>query len=250
MVDFDHRTGLAQRLILGELLHRQDRAAGNVVLVEDAHGLELILGHGPLLDAGEDRLELRQACIWRGVAGIGDPALFADHLADLVPNRRLRDEVDIGVGIVFPAFALEDPARLAAAGIVAGARYRVTERNVFAELAVFLERPMLQPLLVAQLDAAEIEHAVLHRDGDALALTRVGAVVERGDDTEREVQTVAGIADLRASDQRRALPEAGGGRRAAGALRDVLVHLAFLIGTRTEALDRRHDDLGIDLVHA
>jgi hypothetical protein len=47
VIDLDDGAGLAQRSVLGDLFHRQDGAAGDVVLVEDVHGLELVLG--PLL---------------------------------------------------------------------------------------------------------------------------------------------------------------------------------------------------------
>src|SRR3546814_103416 len=59
----------------------------------------------------------------------------------------------------------------------------------------------------------------------------------------------AGIADLRAGDQRRAVAEAGGRGGAAGALGDVLVDLAVLIGAGAEALDRGIDHARVDLVH-
>jgi hypothetical protein len=45
-----------------------------------------------------------------------------------------------------------------------------------------------------------------------------------------------------------AIAEAGGRRCAAGALRDVLIDLAVLIGTGTEALDRGNDHLRVDLL--
>ena len=89
-----------------------------------------------------------------GVIGMGLPAGLADHVADLLPDRGLGDEIDVGVGIGLPALAFQDAAGLAAAGIVAGARHRVAERNAFAELAVFLQRAVGEALLVAQLDAA------------------------------------------------------------------------------------------------
>src|SRR5205814_1080657 len=103
--------------------------------------------------------------------------------------------------------------------------------------AVFRERPMLEALLVAHLDAGEVQHAVLHGAADALALAAHGAVIERRDDAEREMHPGAGVADLRAGDKRRSVAEAGGGGRAARALRDVLVDLAVLVGTRAETLD-------------
>ena len=111
----------------------------------------------------EDLLQLRQAGFGRRVIRMGLPVGLADHVADRLPDRRLGDEVDVSVGVGLPALALEDSARLTAARGVAGARHRVAERDAFAELAVFLQGPMREPLLIAQLDAAKVQHAVLHR---------------------------------------------------------------------------------------
>ena len=144
VIDLDDGAGRAQRRLLGDLLHRQDRPDRDVVLVADLHDLELGLGHGPLLDGVEDLLQPRQPRRRRGVIRIGLPFRLADEIADRAPHRRLGDEIDVGVGIGLPAFALEDPARLAAAGIVAGARRRLAERNAFAVLAVFGERAVLR----------------------------------------------------------------------------------------------------------
>src|ERR1700761_638560 len=105
---------------------------------------------------------------------------------------------------------------------------------------------MLETLLVAQLDAAEIEHAVLHRRRDALALAAMGTLIERGDDAERQMQPGAAVTDLRAGHQRHAVAEARGGSGAAGALRDVFVNLAILVWSGAKALDRCHDHLRID----
>src|SRR5262249_44754998 len=154
------------------------------------------------------------------------PLRLADQVADLAPHWRLSDEIDVGVRVILPALALEDPARLAAAGIVAGARHRLAERNALAVLAVFGQRTVSEPLLIAQLDAREVEHAVLHGAEHLLPAASADALMERADDAEREVQPGAGIADLRAGDERRAVAEAGGGGGAAGALGDVLVDLA------------------------
>src|SRR5262249_4558079 len=158
----------------------------------------------------------------RGIVRIGLPFALADDVADCAPDRRLGDEIDVGVGIRLPALALEDPSRLAAAGIVAGARGRLPEGNAFAILPVLGERPVLKPLLVAQLHAREIEHAILHGAQHPLAAAGADALVERADDAEREMKPGARIPDLSAGDERRPLAEAGGGGRAAGALRHVL----------------------------
>src|SRR5262249_35402611 len=229
VIDLHHGAGLAQRLLLGELLHRQDRPNRNVERIAQLHDLELGLGHGPLLDRVEDVPQPRQPLRRRGIVGTGLPLGLADEAADLLPHRRLGDEVHVGIGIGLPAFALHDPPRLATAGIVAGARHRLAERDAFAILAVFLERAVLEALLIAQLHPAQIEHAILHGGEHALAAARAVALIERADNAERQVKPGAGIADLRAGDDRRAVTEAGGGGAAAGALPAVLLDLPVLL---------------------
>src|SRR5262249_8076650 len=160
----------------------------------------------------------------------GLPVGLADQVADLAPDRRLGDEIDVGVRVVLPALAFEDPAGLAAAGIVAGARHRLAERNAFAELAVLAERAVREPLLIAQLDAGEVEHAILHGAQHLLAAPGADALVERAHDAPGKMKPGAAVADLRAGNQRRTLAETGGRGGAAGALRDVLVDLAVLVG--------------------
>ena len=212
MIDLDNGAGGAERGLREKLFHGEDRTAGDVVLVELRHGLELGLGECPALDFGKHLHEPRQPRLGRGVVGIGDPGLLADRLADFLPHRRLGDEVEIRVGILLPALALQDPPRLAAAGGIARARHRGAELAVRV-LRVFLHDPGAgEPLLIAELHAAEVKHAVLHRGEDFLAATRALALIERGDDAERQVQPCAAVADLRGRDQRRAVVEAGGGR--------------------------------------
>src|SRR5262249_1539763 len=160
---------------------------------------------------GEDSLEPRQPRRRRGIVGIGLPFRLADQVADRTPYRRLRDEIDVGVGIVLPSLAFQDPARLAAAGIVAGARYRLTKRYALAILTVFAERAVLEPLLVAQFYAGEIEHAVLHRAQDLLAAAGALALDQRTADAKGEMKPRTAVADLRAGDKRRTLAEARGG---------------------------------------
>ena len=69
---------------------------------------------------------------------------------------------------------------------------------------------MLEALLIAELDPAEVEHAVLHRREHALAAAGLLALEQRRDDAEREVQPGAGVADLRAGHERRPVVEPGG----------------------------------------
>ncbi len=159
---------------------------------------------------------------------------------------RLRDEIDVCVRVGLPALALEDPAWLTAAGGVAGARYRLEKLAVGVLRILFHHLGAIEALLVAQLDAAQVQHAVLHGREHALAAVRRLALVQRRDDAQREVQAGAGIADLRAGHQRRSVVETRRRCRSAGALRDVLVHLAVLVGAGPEALDRGHDHARIE----
>src|SRR3546814_544565 len=53
MVDLDDGAGRAQARLLGQLLHGEDRAAGDVQRVAGRHDLELRLGLGPFLDGVE-----------------------------------------------------------------------------------------------------------------------------------------------------------------------------------------------------
>src|SRR6516164_8587555 len=222
MIHFDHRAGFAQRLILGDLFHRQDRTARDVVFVEDLHRFKFGLGLRPLLDRVEDLAQARQPRRRRGIVRIGFPFRLADYVADRAPDRRLRDEINVGVRIALPAFALENPAGLAATGIVAGARHSIAEAHALA---------------------------VLHRSQDALAAPGADALIECRNNAKREMHAGAGIANLRAGHQRRTVAKAGGRGRAAGALRNVFIDLAVLIRARPKAFDRGDDHARIELVN-
>ena len=71
MVDFDDGARGTQRLFLGKLLHREDGAAGNVVLIEDVHRFELGLGDRPRLHRLEHRavVEVRVVVVHAGRIG-------------------------------------------------------------------------------------------------------------------------------------------------------------------------------------
>ncbi len=248
MIDLDDGAGGAQRRLRGQFFHRQNRPAGNVVLVEFRHGLELGFCHRPGLDRGKHLHQPRQARIGRGVVRMSDPGFLADHFADVLPYRRLGDEVQIRVGIVLPALALEDPARLSAAGGVARARHRRAEPAV-RMLGVFLhDAGAGQPLLVAQLDATQIQHPVLHRGEHLLPAPRTHALIQGGDDSQGKMQAGTAVADLCTGDERRAIIETGGRSRAAGTLRDVLIDLAVFVRTRTETLDGCDDHARVQLL--
>src|SRR4029079_5373218 len=195
MVDLDHRAGVAQRLLLGDLLHRQDRPDWNIDRVAFLHDLELGHGPPPFFNRVEDGFEPRQPRRRRGVVRIGLPFRLADQLADRTPYGRLRDEVDVGIGIGLPALALDNPAGLPSAGVVAGTRRRFSEGNGLTVLAVLGKRAVSESLLVAQLDAREVEHAVLHGGEHLLTAARTFALHQRAHNAEGEMQTSARIAD-------------------------------------------------------
>ena len=108
-------------------------------------------------------------------------------------------------------------------------------------MRIFGQRPVRQSLLIAQLHAAQVQHAILHRDVHLLATPGGVALIQCGDDAKCKMQSGAGIADLRAGDQGRSVVEASGRGRAASALRDVLVHLAVFVWSRAKTLDRGKD---------
>ena len=219
-------------------------------VVEDVHRLELGLGLRPLLDLAEDLHQMRQPRLRRGVPRIGQPFLVADHFADGFPDRRLGDEVDVRVGVGLPALALENPSGLPAARGIARARDGIAERAVGILRVLFQDLRPREPLLIAQLHAAQIEHAVLHRREHALTAAGRVALVQGRHDAQRQMQSGSAVADLRAGDQRRAVIEAGRRRRAAGTLRDVLVDLAVFVRPGAETLDRRDNHARVELADA
>ena len=250
VIDLDDGAGLAQRRFVRDLFHRENRSARDVVLVEDVHRLELGLRLRPCLDPVEDFRQMRQPRLRRRVPRIGQPFLAAYHFADGVPDRRLGDEVDVRVGVGLPALALENPSGLPAARGVPRPRGGIAERAV-GVLRVLLEdmRPC-EPLLIAQLHAAQVEHAILHRGEYALTAARGVALVQGRHDPQRKMQSGSAVADLRTGDERRAVIEAGRGRRTTGTLRDVLVDFAVFVRPGAEALDRRHDHARVELTDA
>src|SRR3954454_22411332 len=201
VLDVDDHALRAQALVLEQVLRAQHRAARDVDRVQLAERLPLGLRERPLLDEGEDLVQAGQARLGGGVVLVLDELGLADLLHQRGPDLRLDDDVEPRVlAVVRHRLAAHGPAGLAAAGGVAGARDEVEELFV----GVLLERPVLEALLVAQLDAAEVEDAAAHRDLHALAAARVGPLVERGADRAEQVVRVARVADLRAGHDRRA----------------------------------------------
>ena len=108
---------------------------------------------------------------------------------------------------------------------------------------------LLEALLVAQLDPAQIKHGVLHRDRDLLAKPRLLPAKERGEDADQQVHAAVAVAEGGAADRWRTVPEAGGRSGASGALRHVLVDLEIRPRrVLVEPLHRAEDQPRIELV--
>ena len=143
--------------------------------------------------------------------------------------------------------AMDRVAELSAAGIVACARH--VAHALVGRHRVFGKSPTGQALVVAEFDPAEVHHPVHHRHLHVLAVARAIGLVQRRQEADRQMQSRAGIADLRTRDERRAIRHTCRAHRPAHRLGDVLVGLELGIGPGgTKALDRAHHDLRVDLM--
>src|SRR5262245_24652931 len=121
---------------------------------------------------------------------------MADNLGQRRKSLCLDDHVFIGIRIGFPTLASNDPARMSSSGSIACPRYSRAEFAI-GILRIFLEDAGTgDPLLVPKLHATEVQHGILHRDGDALALAAPFAMKQGGEDSSYQMNTRAGIADL------------------------------------------------------
>src|SRR5438132_6318895 len=103
--------------------------------------------------------------------------------------------------------------------------------------------------MVTKFDTTEVHDAVHHRDFDELTFARTLTLMKRSQDTDHKVQAGTGVAYLGARNERRAIHETGCRHRSAHRLRNIFIGLKVGVGTRAaEALDRREDDRGVDLV--
>lgn len=206
---------LAQRRVVSNFLHAQHRGARDPVLAQDVDGLVLGLVRQPLLGLGEDVEDVRLAGLGGGVSGVVFPFGLADGLAGGAPVLWLDGEVDVGVGVVLPALALQDPARVAAAAGVAAAGHGVGEGAVGVLRVLLQVAQALQAQLVAQLNPAQVQHRILHRDRDLLAAAGLLPAEQRGQDADRQVYAGVAVAHGGTADGGRPVPEAG--RRAGAA---------------------------------
>src|SRR4029077_5085219 len=141
-----------------------------------------------------------------------------DGLGGALPVLLLDGEVDVRVGVGLPTLALDHPARLSTAAGIATARNGLTELAVRPLRVLLQVADAFQPLLVAQLDPAQVQHRVLHGGRDLLALAGLVALDERGEDADQQVHAGVAVTKGGAGDGRRPIPEPGGRGVAARAL--------------------------------
>src|SRR5258705_6731019 len=123
-----------------------------------------------------------------------------DSLGGSHPVRTLDREVGVRVGVGLRAFALAPPARLATAAGVATARDGVAERAVGVLRVLLQVADALEPLLVAELDAAEIQYRFLHGHEHPLALAGLLTLHEGSEDADQEVHAGVAVAERGAGD--------------------------------------------------
>ena len=100
-----------------------------------------------------------------------------------------------------------------------------------------------------ELDPGQVQHRLLHRHLDELALAGAAALHQRREDRHREMHAGAAVADIGAVDHRRAAGLAGHAHRPRGRLRHRLE--AFVVAVRAvgaEPLDRGIDDARVELL--
>src|SRR4029450_1478130 len=180
------------------------------------HAIVLGALGSPVLDQRVDLALVLPACRGRLVPGIADEIGPADRLqervAELLPYE-------------------QDPVVVRAAGMAAIRR----ARRAGAELVAGALTGLAGALMVAQADADQIDHRVLHRDLDLLAFTREMPLHERREDADHAVHPGARVADRRPHVGRRIVRKAGDAHRAAHRLRDRLVALVVGVSAVSRA---------------
>ena len=156
----------------------------------------------------------------------------------------LHHDVKIVVGAA--GLARDGVAELAAARVVAGPGREVLEllHRVLGQGAV------LDALVVAELDPAEVHDAIHHGALDVLAAAGALALEQGREDSGQQVHAGARVADLRAGHHGRTVEHATGAHGPAHGLGHVLVGLEGGVGSlAAEPLDGAHDHPRIQLVH-
>src|SRR5207245_3366454 len=166
----------------------------------------------------------------RLVPGVADQVDPANDLQQHLPKILRHEKQDVVVG---------------AAGMAAIRRAGYAG----AELVTGALAGLSGALMIAQADADQVDHRVLHRDLDLLALTGEVPLHQRGENADHAVHAGARISYGRPHVGRRIVGKAGDAHRAAHRLRDRLV--ALVVGVwpvRAEALDARVDQPRVELL--
>src|SRR4030095_7747810 len=112
-----------------------------------------------------------ETCFRGSVFRIIAQVTTSDQRRQRRPYLGLDDDVDI---IVRPARPTPESApRLSPSGGIASTRHGVTEDLC----GVFRQRATLEPLLIAHLDATEVQHSILHGHFHPLTSTRADPLV-------------------------------------------------------------------------
>src|SRR4051812_10674079 len=248
MVELDPHLAATHVLVGREVLRAHDRAAGYVERIEDRHELPLAVVLGELVDQRPHQVLVLAPVGDLGEARIGGHVghadLRSDALGEVFPHRLLHNDVQPVIGAV--RLAVHGIAELPAARVVSGARHLahplVCRNRILGQIAP------RKALVVAELHAAKVHHAIHHRHLDVLALAGLLCLAQRREQADGEMQPGARVADLRAGDERRAVRHAGGAHRPAHRLRNVFIRLEVRVRSGgAETLDRAHDNLRIDL---
>ena len=197
----------------------QTGTAGHAGIAHEFHHFVLGTLHGPSGDHFLHRGFVFPTSIGCRKARIGQQIGLSDDADKGFPHLRLAE--DINVVVRSAGRTRERRARHGASQLVARTRRWVPEA-----------------LVVAQRNADQIDHRVLHRHLHMLAFARGVPLLQRGQNTDRHVHPGAGVADRGKIERRRAVGGAGNAHRAAHGLGNRLE--AFEIAVRpvgAEALD-------------
>lgn len=170
-------------IIFGDIPGVHDRAARDANVGENRHEFALGVGGRELLDQLPHFPLILTPLVERGEAWIVDQRPATDALGKPVPHLLLHHHVDIVVRAA--GLALDCVAHQGAAGVVRGSRHRLASGR---GLRILRKRTVSKPLVVAPLDAAKIHYGVHHRAFDVLAFAGMGALLQRGQDADDEMQ--------------------------------------------------------------
>src|SRR4249919_1957623 len=108
---------------------------------------------------------------------------------------------------------------------------------------------MLEPLVITHLDPDQVEHTVLHRHFHALPTPGLRTLVERRQNGRDHMDARAGVANLRARTERRAVFQTRRAHRPAHRLGNGLVGFEIAVrAIQAKSFNGRINDAGVDLL--